>query len=163
MEATPVPKGYNQNYSGVKVLVHHGGKMPFAFLKRKKSGGPKVAHWWVIFRISRPHCWKQLAEPWIPYANRLYRPVWLIYFQLLAAFGDLLLGFAVNIQDRTISNCTISPARYSSNSGLCFCRISPPGSLNSKVIRKYSYIFLSSGFGICEPFPAGSPVCTERV
>ena len=37
VEATPVPKGYNQNYSGVKVLVHHGGKMPFAFLKRKKK------------------------------------------------------------------------------------------------------------------------------
>ena len=102
MGATPVPKGYNQNYSGVKVFIHHwkqGEKCPapvrlcFSHLKRK-SGGPKVARWWVIFRISRPHCWKQLAEPWIPYANRLYSPVWLIYAQLLAVFWRSVAGFS---------------------------------------------------------------------
>ena len=64
----------------------------------------------------------------------------------------------------TGSNCKISPAGHSSNSGLCFCGISPPqierikkpGSPNSKT-------YLTSGFGICKPLPAGNPVCTERV
>ena len=244
------------------------------FFSREKSDGPKVAHWLVIFRVSRPHCWKQLAEPWIPYANkrgrrilansaflrfgkryiiilkqlmipflwpvsmmiwwvfsipfpklvclmpyinfwinecwlmknnltmiairwlfqwtflleetlhslptlepsnelpsrlnvcmsgtclRLRSPIWHI-FSALGCFWRSVTGFWCQY---TGSNCTISPARHSSNSGLCFCGISPPqteriqepGSLTSK-------IFLPSGCGICKPFPAGSPVCTERV